>query len=66
MPSAVAVDNNQDLTEWVRPQKTVHELPWADIKVIDLGKYDRPGGKEELSEELRDAVSRAMNHKADY
>lgn len=59
MPSAVPTNDDQSLSEWVRPQKTVHDLPWADIKVIDLSKFDQPGGKEELSEELREAVSAA-------
>lgn len=51
MPSAVP-----DLPKWQRPQKTKQLLPWADIKVLDLGKFDKPGGKQELAEELRQAV----------
>ena len=56
MPSA-ATDS---LPKWQRPQKTKQELPWADIKVLDLSKFDKPGGKKELAEELRDAVCIAV------
>jgi hypothetical protein len=44
------------ISKWKRPVKTNEELEWADIKVIDLSKFDEPGGKSELAEELRDAV----------
>lgn len=54
MPSAVP--KQIPLPNWDRPEKTVEELPWAAIAVIDLGKFDQPGGKQQLAEELRDAV----------
>lgn len=44
------------LPKWKRPSKTTADLPWADIVVLDMAKYDLPGGKEELAEELREAV----------
>ena len=52
MPSAVPFS----LPNWKRPSKTTEEVPWADIKIIDLGKFDKPGEKERLAAELRDAV----------
>ncbi|KAK7916860.1 2OG-Fe(II) oxygenase superfamily protein [Apiospora marii] len=51
--------NNQikpDLPKWQRPEKTQHDLPWADIQIIDLSTFDDPGGKEKLAAELRDAI----------
>lgn len=45
------------LPKWQRPAKTTTNLPWAEIKVLDLAKYDQPGGKAQLAEELRGAVS---------
>lgn len=42
--------------KWHRPEKTTHDLPWANIKTIDLSIFDQPGGKQQLAEELRDAV----------
>ncbi|KAL2107982.1 hypothetical protein VUR80DRAFT_4423 [Thermomyces stellatus] len=51
MPSAT-----NSLPKWQRPQKTTQELPWADIKVLDMSKFDKPGGKQVLAEELREAV----------
>ena len=55
MPSAAT----NSLPKWQRPQKTTQDLPWADIKVLDLSKFDKPGGKQELAEELRQAVCAA-------
>lgn len=55
MPSATT----DSLPKWQRPQKTKENLPWADIKVLDLSKFDQPGGKHELAEELRQAVRTA-------
>lgn len=55
MPSAVS--ETPALPKWKRPAKTTYDIPWADIKVLDLSKFDKPGGKQELAEELRQAVS---------
>ncbi|PKS06147.1 hypothetical protein jhhlp_007464 [Lomentospora prolificans] len=54
MPSAVS--ETPALPKWKRPAKTTYDIPWADIKVLDLSKFDKPGGKQELAEELRQAV----------
>lgn len=56
MPSALSPSEALPLPKWQRPAKTSHDLPWADIKVLDLSTFDEPGGKEKLAEELRDAV----------
>ncbi|KAF7557455.1 hypothetical protein G7Z17_g658 [Cylindrodendrum hubeiense] len=56
MPSVTLPETAPPLFTWKRPAKTTHELPWADIKVIDLSKFDQAGGKQELAEELREAV----------
>ncbi|TDZ36614.1 UPF0676 protein [Colletotrichum spinosum] len=55
MPSA-ASSEKPILPKWQRPAKTKHELRWADVKVIDMSKFDEPGGKKRLAEELRQAV----------
>lgn len=55
MPSAISPEP-VSLPKWQRPAKTKHELPWADIAVIDISKFDQPGGKKQLAEELRQAV----------
>jgi hypothetical protein len=44
------------LPKWERPSKTNETLDWADIKVIDLSRFDEPGEKQRLAEDLRDAV----------
>ncbi|KAK5192929.1 hypothetical protein LTR99_010704 [Exophiala xenobiotica] len=55
MPSAIS-QSPPRLRKWERPLKTAHDLPWADIKVIDISTFDEPGEKEKLAEQLRDAV----------
>lgn len=57
MPIALNPAERLPLPKWQRPAKTTHELPWAEIKVLDLSTFDVPGGKQKLAEELRDAVS---------
>lgn len=44
------------LPKWERPSKTKEALDWAEIKVIDLSRFDEPVEKQRLAEELRDAV----------
>lgn len=56
MPIALNPAEELPLPKWRRPAKTSHELPWAEIKVLDLSTFDSPGGKQKLAEELRDAV----------
>ncbi|TQN65546.1 UPF0676 protein [Colletotrichum shisoi] len=55
MPSAVFPEA-PPLPKWQRPEKTKYELPWADIAVIDISKFDQPGGKKQLAEDLRQAI----------
>ena len=43
--------------EWTTPNKTKYNLDWADLSVVDLGIFERPGGKEKLAEDLKTAVS---------
>ena len=57
MAPGVLTDEVPSISHWKRPEKTTADLPWADIKVIDLSTYDLPGGKEQLAEDLREAVS---------
>ncbi|KXH54803.1 2OG-Fe(II)oxygenase superfamily protein [Colletotrichum salicis] len=47
MPSAISPEP-VSLPKWQRPAKTQQELPWADIAVIDISKFDQPGGKKYL------------------
>lgn len=55
MPSAVS-PTPAPLPKWTRPVKTHEKLDWAEIKVIDISEFDKPGEKQRLAEELRDAV----------
>jgi hypothetical protein len=33
-------------------------VDWADLVTLDLSKFDAPGGKQQLAEQLSDAVNR--------
>ncbi|KAI9665714.1 MAG: hypothetical protein M1821_003648 [Bathelium mastoideum] len=55
MPSAVS--EQIPLPQWTPPAKTKHDLPWADLSVIDLSSYDEPDGEEKLASQLKEAVS---------
>ncbi|KAI4868195.1 Clavaminate synthase-like protein [Hypoxylon rubiginosum] len=43
---------------WTRPQKTSEQLEYAELPKIDLSRFDEPGGKQELANQLYDAVTR--------
>ena len=55
-----AADNNKTILvkPWARPQRTKENLDWAELPVIDLSKFDEPGGKQELAHQLHDAITR--------
>lgn len=59
MPTALTPSEALPLPRWQRPARTAHDLPWAEIKVLDLSTFDLPGGKEKLAEELREAVRKS-------
>ncbi|KAL4887243.1 putative 1-aminocyclopropane-1-carboxylate oxidase [Aspergillus karnatakaensis] len=41
---------------YVQVPETSENLEWADLRTLDLSKFDQPGGKEELAAELRQAI----------
>lgn len=43
---------------WSRPTTTKEDLDWAELPKIDLSRFDEPGGKQELANQLYDAVTR--------
>ena len=43
---------------WARPSQTKEDLAWAPLPKIDLSRFDEPGGKQALADELADAVHR--------
>ncbi len=43
---------------WSRPSPTSEKLDWAPLVQIDLSRFDEPGGKQELAQQLYDAVTR--------
>lgn len=45
-----------DIPPYSRPPPTKEELNYAPLSVVDLSKWDRPNGKEELVNDLRVAI----------
>ncbi|KAK7926569.1 Oxoglutarate/iron-dependent dioxygenase [Apiospora marii] len=45
-----------DVPAYHQVPETKYELDWADLATLDLSKFDQPGGKEELSKQLFEAI----------
>ncbi|KAF8590533.1 gibberellin 2-oxidase [Ramaria rubella] len=58
MPGLLEPSTKPIVPTWARPAETKAELDWAPLAIIDLSKYDTPGGKQSLAHELHDAVKR--------
>ncbi|KAK7996448.1 hypothetical protein PG989_004488 [Apiospora arundinis] len=41
--------------------ETTYKLDWADLATLDLSRFDQPGGKEELSKQLFEAIQKIGN-----
>ncbi|KAG6357479.1 hypothetical protein INS49_013356 [Diaporthe citri] len=61
MPSAV--ETSSALPEpkapklaYTQVQETQHDLDWDDLVTLDLAKFDEPGGKEALAQQLFEAL----------
>ncbi|ODV81371.1 flavonol synthase [Suhomyces tanzawaensis NRRL Y-17324] len=42
---------------WILPPETNQQLDWAELVLVDLSKWDQPGGKQELAETLKHGSS---------
>jgi hypothetical protein len=54
MPALIS--SKPQVEPWIGHPETQVSLDWAPLQIIDLSKFDTPGGKQELANELRDAV----------
>lgn len=53
-----ALLNSKPVIEpWTRPKETSALLDWAPLAVVDLSKFDAPGGKAALAKDLQDALT---------
>lgn len=52
------INTKPDLPKFTSPPETSASLDWAPLVIIDLSKFDAPGGKEALAKDLADAVKR--------
>ncbi|GJC80936.1 UPF0676 protein C1494.01 [Colletotrichum liriopes] len=55
-PTATSSGNYKTLPAYQQVPETKHELEWADLVTLDLSKFEQPGGKEALAEQLFDAI----------
>lgn len=44
------------IPQYTQVPETTPELNWADLATLDLSKFNKPGGKEELAKELHNAI----------
>lgn len=56
-PSGLETSKTIPIKPWSRPEPTKEDLDWAPLVEIDLSRFDEPGGKEALADQLRDAVT---------
>ncbi|KAK4903786.1 hypothetical protein LTR66_017977, partial [Elasticomyces elasticus] len=54
--SPAAATTPRPLPKYVQAEVTKQQLDWADLVTLDLEDFDRKGGKQELAEQLFDAV----------
>lgn len=58
-PPSQGTSNKTTLIKpWSRPKQTNEELDWAELPKLDLSRFDEPGGKQELADQLQDAITR--------
>ncbi|KAE8377487.1 hypothetical protein BDV26DRAFT_211296 [Aspergillus bertholletiae] len=48
--------STKPLERYIHPPESKQDLKYADLVTIDLSEFDRPGGKEKLAAQLKDAV----------
>lgn len=46
------------IAPYARPLPTAESLAWAPLALIDVSKFDSPGGKQALANDLKEAVQR--------
>ena len=44
------------LPNYTQVPESKFDLEWADLVTLDLSKFDQPGGKQALAQQLKDAV----------
>ncbi|KAI8956822.1 Clavaminate synthase-like protein [Daldinia sp. FL1419] len=58
-PAASQSHNSKVIVKpWIRPNTTSESLQYAELPKIDLSRFDKPGGKQELAGQLYDAVTK--------
>lgn len=56
MPALVT--QTPPIAPYTSPPPTTASLDWAPLSIVDLSKFDEPGGKQALANDLKDAVKR--------
>lgn len=57
LPSTSAPTKSILIKPWSRPSPTKEPLNWAPLVQIDLSRFDEPGGKQSLAQQLSHAVT---------
>ncbi|KAK5720156.1 hypothetical protein LTR15_007429 [Elasticomyces elasticus] len=53
---ATTTQTKTQLPRYEQVAESQHELDWADLISLDLSKFDAPGGKQQLANQLQEAV----------
>ncbi|KAJ5347978.1 non-heme dioxygenase in morphine synthesis N-terminal [Penicillium brevicompactum] len=52
----MATTTETEQLEYVQVPETSEALDWADLRTLDLSKFDQPGGRQKLAEEFTQAI----------
>lgn len=52
----MATTTETEQLEYVQVPETSESLDWADLRTLDLSKFDQPGGRQRLAEEFTKAI----------
>lgn len=52
----MATTTETEQLEYVQVPETSEALDWADLRTLDLSKFDQPGGRQRLAEEFTQAI----------
>ena len=54
--STTSAERLGKIPQYTQVPETVHELDWAELATLDLSKFDSSGGKQELAQQLQNAI----------
>lgn len=56
MATITQTASSKVLPTYQQAAESKYDLDWADLITLDLSQFDQPGGRQNLANQLRDAV----------